>query len=112
MGQDTRDDGTGRPCRGDAGQGGVGLALAATALAVIAVLVLGTLARTVNDRARARTAADAAALAGVTGGPEAAARVAAANGGALERFEVIGPAVEASVRVGTAGARSRAAPRY
>jgi hypothetical protein len=96
--------------RGDRGQVGLTLGLVVTAMAVGAIVLLGSLGRTVNDRSRARTAADAAALAGVGDGRAGAERLAAGNGGVLERFEVLGTAVEATVRVGTARATSRAAP--
>jgi hypothetical protein len=101
-----------RACRGrgDDGQVGVGLGLAVVAIATVAVLLVGSLGRTVNDRWRARTAADAAALAAVAGGRPAAERLAADNGGVLEAFSTLGAAVEATVRVGTARATSRAAP--
>ena len=96
-------------CRGSAGQAAPLLA----GLAVVA-LVVGLLALEVGavalDRARARTAADAAALAGVHGGSAAAGAVARANHGVLERFAASGGAVEVTVRVGRARATARAAP--
>ena len=95
---------------GDRGQVGLALGLAVVAAAVGAILLLGALGRTVNDRTRARTAADAAALAGVNDGRAGAERLAADNGGSLESYTSFGTAVEATVRVGTARATSRAAP--
>jgi hypothetical protein len=97
--------------RGDAGQVGIALALVVTAAATLMILATSALGRTVVDRTRARTAADAAALAGVTGGEPAARQLAEANGGVLEAFTSAGVAVEAQVRVGTARASSRAAPK-
>jgi hypothetical protein len=109
MGRLDKTGGVGRG-RGDAGQAGVALALLVAMVAVVMTLVVATVGRTVVDRTRARTAADAAALAGVTGGRAAAEQLAGANGGTLEDFSTIGSAVEARVRVGTARATSRAAP--
>ena len=86
-------------------------------LLVLVVLVslgaavgLGRLGLEVVERARARTAADAAALAGVTGGRTAAERVARADGGHLVRFTSQGGATEVQVQVGgfAAWARARA----
>jgi hypothetical protein len=73
-----------------------------------AVVALGHLGSLVTDRARARTSADAAALAAATDGEPAARRVAAANGGAVEGYVADGSAVEVTVRVGQAEATSRA----
>jgi hypothetical protein len=95
--------------RGDRGQVGIGLALLVAGCATLTMMLTASLGRTVIDRTRARTAADAAALAGVTGGRPAAEAVAAGNGGELEALAEIGPVVEARVRVGTARATSRAA---
>jgi hypothetical protein len=95
---------------GDAGQVGIALGLLIAVIVTVGALLLGTLGGVVNDRARARTAADATALAAVTGGATAAAEVARANDGELERYADLGVAVEATVRVGRARATSRAAP--
>ena len=57
---------------------------------------------------RARTAADAAALAGVTGGRGAAATMAAANGGVLVSWARDGSEVTVTVRVGDHRALARA----
>jgi hypothetical protein len=70
---------------------------------------LGAVGRRAHDAALARTAADAAALAGVTGGSAAAARLAAANGGLLVRFADDGESVRVEVVVGGASASARAA---
>jgi len=97
--------------RGDRGQVGLALALLVAGAATVMMLLTASLGRTVIDRTKARTAADAAALAGVSGGRAAAERVAGENGGTLEALTGLGPVVEARVRVGTARATSRAAPR-
>ena len=60
--------------------------------------------RALEDRARARTAADAAALAGAAEGEAAARRLAAANGGRLVEFRREGDEVVVRVRVGVAAA--------
>jgi len=64
-----------------------------------AMLLLVHLGGLAIHRARARTAADAAALAGAAEGREAATRVAAANGAVLESFTERGDDVEVRVRV-------------
>ena len=51
------------------------------ALAILATVAIAELGGNVVDAGRARTAADAAALAGVEGGREASARVAAEQRG-------------------------------
>ena len=71
-------------------------------LAAIAVAVVGTaqVGGRVVDRARAQTAADAAALAGVTGGRIAADELARRNGGSVVDFHSSGQRVQVRVRVG------------
>jgi Flp pilus assembly protein TadG len=64
--------------------------LIAVVLGALFLTAIGELADAVVDRARAQAAADAAALAGVTGGRATAAHVAAANGAVLARFERTG----------------------
>jgi hypothetical protein len=83
----------------------VAVALVLAALAAVALVRHGGV---VVDAARARTAADAAALAGGAEGREAAARVAAANGGTLVDLHVEGVEVQVEVRVGEVRARARA----
>jgi len=80
-----------------------GLVLAAAV--VLAVVAAGGL---VVDGARARTAADAAALAGAADGREAAVEVAQANGGRLVAFRAEGPAVTVTVALGRARVTARA----
>jgi Flp pilus assembly protein TadG len=80
-----------------------------TGLMAFAVAELGV---TAAQRARAQTAADAAALAGVSGGRVAASRFAVANGGALRSFVRSGPpaavTVTVTVELGGAVATARA----
>jgi hypothetical protein len=77
-------------------------------VAMGAALLLGRLGVEVVDRARARTAADAAALAGVDGGRPAAEQAARDNGGRVRRFVTTGGATEVEVQVGGAVATARA----
>lgn len=80
--------------------------LMAAVLVVAGLCMMGLVALTgrLVDRARADSAADAAALAGVEGGPPMAARVAQANGATLLSFRwVDGDAV---VEVEVHGSRS------
>ena len=73
-------------------------------------LGLGRLAGLAVDRARAQTAADAAALAGVTAGEPSARRLAEANGAELVQFGRLGGDVRVVVRLRSAEARARARP--
>jgi Flp pilus assembly protein TadG len=75
---------------------------------VLGMLVVGRVGRAVVERARARTAADAAALAGVRDGREAAGDLAARNGGRLATYVESGTEVEVTVRVGDEQASARA----
>jgi hypothetical protein len=77
-------------------------------LAALAVVALGRFAVGTVDAARARTAADAAALAGAADGRAAAASVARDNGGMLESFTPVADDVIVRVRVGQAVAEARA----
>jgi hypothetical protein len=94
--------------RGDGGQVVV-LSAVVVALVVVGALVVGEVAGVVVDRARARGAADAAALAGVVEGRDEARAVAEGNGGELEGYVEVGGEVEVVVRVGRARATARAA---
>jgi len=79
-------------------------------VAVLAAIALG-IARfgaDLGDAARARTAADAAALAGVEGGADGAALLAAANHASLVSFTQDGDDVLVTVVVGRARATARA----
>jgi len=90
---------------------GQAVMLAAVVLATVAVLVLMAVARfgahTV-ERTRARTAADAAALAGLVGGRPAAVRMAAAHGATITEWSVDGDDVTVEVHLGGARAAARA----
>jgi hypothetical protein len=80
--------------------------LVMVALSCIAML---RLSRGATDAARARTAADAAALAGVRDGQGAARRLASANGGSLVEYRDISDVeVEVVVQVGEARALATA----
>jgi hypothetical protein len=91
------------------------LALAVMVVAIVLVVAVGELGGNLVDAGRARTAADAAALAGVEGGREASARVAVANGGTLvswsRRPDGGGLLVTVTVRVGRASATAAATNR-
>ena len=97
MGHSTRERGQVSPL--------IALVVVATAVAALLVAELGTV---VTDRAQARTAADAAALAGVKGGRAAAVATAVADHGLLEQFVAVDGATEVTVRVGRARATARA----
>lgn len=84
------------------------LVLAVVALAVVVLLALVPLARAAADRAQARTAADAAALAGAAEGQEAAREVAAANGATLVTWRAAGADVWVAVTLGNARAVAKA----
>jgi hypothetical protein len=97
--------------RRDAGQATV-LLLAVVALTVVTMVATAHFASRVATRDRAQAAADAAALAGTTGGRPAAAQLAAANGAVLVAFAVVGEAVQVTVVIDgeTATARATRAP--
>ena len=67
------------------------------ALVMVGVLVLGGVAQRTVWRARAQSAADAAALAGVGGTRSDSERLAARNGAVLVRFDVDGNVVEVEI---------------
>ncbi len=100
--------------RDDRGQA-VPLALIAVALAILATVALAELGGNVVDAGRARTAADAAALAGVEGGREASTQVAAENGATLvswsSRPDGDGVTITVKVRIGRAAATASASNR-
>ncbi|HEY6416827.1 MAG TPA: M15 family metallopeptidase [Acidimicrobiales bacterium] len=99
--------GSGGPDPNDAGQI-VPLAAAIVGLCCVALLALAPVARALDDRARARTAADAAALAGAADGERTAREVAGANGADLLEIERDGDEVVVQVRVGEVEAYARA----
>jgi hypothetical protein len=78
------------------------------AVACGAILLLGQLGQLAHRRAQARTAADAAALAGATSGREVADDVAAENGAVLEGYIEHGTDVDVRVRIGSTHANARA----
>lgn len=86
----------------------VPLVLAAVALAVVVLMALVPLAQAAATRAQARTAADAAALAGAAEGEDSAREVAEANGARLTGWRAEGDEVWVEVRVGDAHARAKA----
>jgi hypothetical protein len=94
---------------------GQAVPLAAAMLAVVAVALVGLVpvGVAVLERAAARTAADAAALAGAVEGEQAARDLAEANGGELVAYQRTGDEVLVRVRVGqgAADARARATTR-
>ena len=73
-----------------------------------AMLLIARLGVLAVHRAHARTAADAAALAGAAEGHDAADQVARANGAVLESFVIDGADVQVRVRVGSTHASARA----
>lgn len=76
----------------------------------LACLGLGRLGGAAVEAARARTAADAAALAGAAGGEPAARQLAEANGATLSHFEAAGTDVRAEATTAS-GATVRARAR-
>jgi hypothetical protein len=93
--------------RSDRGQAVV-LLLAVVVLAALAVIAVGLFSRRIVDLGRAQTAADAAALAAVVGGRQAATRFAADNGGRLIGFAQSSDDVTVVVEVGGERATARA----
>jgi hypothetical protein len=83
-------------------------AAAVIALAVVLTLAIARLAGDLVDAARARTAADAAALAAVLGGRAAAERLAAEHHATLVEWSRAGRDVLVTVRVGGAVVTARA----
>src|SRR5436305_13453695 len=73
-----------------------------------AIVLLGRIGGGAVDRASARTAADAAALAGAAEGQPAASSVAAADGGRIETYRELGMETELRVTVGRATPVARA----
>lgn len=100
------------PHRGPIDGGQVTPVLALVVLVALAgLLLLARTAGVAHDRARARSTADAGALAGAADGRAAALATVAANGGRLERYDEAGTTVEVTVRVGGAEASARAERR-
>ena len=82
--------------------------LVVVVVAVVVALALVPLIRGAHDRAAARTAADAAALAGAAEGEDAAREVAAANGAELVSWRAVGSDVWVVVTLGDARAEAKA----
>ena len=99
MGARPRDDGQAVP-----------LLLAVVALGIVAVVAAGRLCVAWADAARARTAADAAALACLLGGPSAATEAAGANGASVVRIHSDG--ATCTVDVAARGARASASAAW
>lgn len=98
----------GRRSRARDGGQALPLGAAMVAVAAVALVALVPAARAVADRARARTAADAAALAGAVEGEQAARDLAGANGATLVDFQRDGDEVVVRVEVGDVDAYARA----
>src|SRR5438067_10285242 len=73
-----------------------------------AMVALGRIGQAAVERAHARTAADAAALAGAADGEASARELAAANGARVLSYDEDGPEAEVRVAVGRAEASARA----
>lgn len=80
----------------------------AVAMAALMLLAIGQLGRAASDRAQARTAADATALAGAAQGESHAKQLAEANGGSLSSYELEDGEVVVQVSVNGVHAYSRA----
>jgi hypothetical protein len=93
--------------RDDRGQA-TPFAAAAVALCAVVLVALVPAARALDDRARARTAADAAALAGAADGESAAREVAESNGAELVDVQVSDGETVVQVRVGEVEAYAKA----
>lgn len=100
-------NGSVRRCRHEVGQI-VPMAALVLAIVMLMGLVVVRLGLQVDERARAQSAADAAALAGATEGEDVAGSVTEANGAVLESFVVRGSEVEVVVRYGDERATARA----
>jgi len=100
--------------RAGAGDEGQVLPLMTVALVLVVLMAIGLvrLGSGVADRARARTAADATALAGARDGEDLAAQVARDNHGELRSYVSRDRRVEVTVRVGQAEATARAALQW
>jgi hypothetical protein len=97
--------------RADAGQAMVAVVVTAAAIAMVATVALGRLGGDAVSASRARAAADAAALAAVSGGEQAARELVARNGATLVSWVRTGDEVIVTVRVGDALASARATDR-
>jgi hypothetical protein len=82
--------------------------IAATGVAAALTVAFADFAGDLVDASRARTAADAVALAGASGGHAAARRLAAANDAEIVAWSEDADTVTVTVRVGSAVAEARA----
>lgn len=91
------------------------MALVVIVVAVIVTMAVAEMSGVLVDAARARTAADSAALAGVEGGRSESERRAADHGGTVVSWSRLGPddavVVTVTVRVGRARATAAASNR-
>lgn len=92
----------------DAGQAAVFVVIILTTIALVLIMAVARLGTAVLDRSAAQTAADAAALASLTGGRDAAVAVAQANGGVMVSWSSGAHEVAVTVRVGDEVATARA----
>jgi Flp pilus assembly protein TadG len=95
------------PTRADDGSVVLIVAVVMT-ICLMTAVGIGRVGEVVASRARAQTAADAAALAGLTSGRPGAARVAQANGAVLVSYVRSGWTVTVQTRVEEVTARARA----
>ena len=86
-------------------------AIALLALVMVGALLTAAIGEVVIDRAQAQTAADAAALAGVVEGEQAARKFAQANNAELGAFTAFGSRVRVTVQVGRVSATAVAERR-
>ena len=95
---------------GDAGGAGLVAFVVLIVLSVVMASALGDLGSTTVDRARAQTAADAAALAGLRGGQTMASSIASRHGAVLVTWahDLASSQVTVGVRFGDSSAVARA----
>lgn len=94
--------------RSDRGQAAV-LVLVVVAVLLVAISsAVAAMGRATIDRTRAQTAADAAALASLEGGPTAAADLAGRHGAVVTAWSSSGDSVTVTVRIGEVSATARA----
>jgi hypothetical protein len=94
--------------RGTLGQAALPALIALIVVVTVALLVVARVGGAIADRTRARTAADAAALAGAHDGESAARELAERNGAELTAFTRVDDDVEVSVVVEGRHASARA----
>ncbi len=82
--------------------------IAALGVLMLAIVTIAHVAGVAVDRAHARAAADATALAAAAAGPDAAGRIAAANGATVVALTTRGADTTVTVTVGRARAEATA----